>query len=163
MNKGFTMIEVIVTSIILSFVLLGVGSVLVISQKTADMTFKTYMKRTQLTNAFDLLKNDIRMGSRVEVVAGNSELIIYDDANLEFSRYSKNGKGKLERNYNDGISKMKQILNMNKVKFDWFFSEINNTSANIAMEASYECSDSKGNDKGNDWEQMIIICRNHIK
>ena len=163
MKKGFSLIEVLVTSIILSIVLLGVGSVLIISQKTADMTFKTYMKRTQLTNAFDLLKNDIRKGSRVEVVNGSSELIIYDDADQEFSRYSKKGEGKLERSYDDGIAKMKQILNMNEVKFDWFFSEVNNTSVDIAMEAFYENSDSKGSDKGNDWEQMIVMCRNHIR
>ena len=159
MNKGFTLIEVMVTSIILSVVLLGVGSVLVISHRTADMTFKTYMKRTQLTNAFDILKNDIRRGSRIEVGAGNQELIVYDLNNTESSRFYKNKKGQLVRE-KSGISR---ILNMNEVKFNWAFTETSNTSAGVAMEASYECSDSKGDVKGNEWEQITVNCRNRIK
>ena len=155
MQKGFTLIETLVTALILSIVLLGTSSVLALSHQISDSTFKIFMKRSQLTNAFDLVKNDVRSGSRIETSNNNSKLIIFDENNAIYCSYYKDSNNNLVRK-----SAGNEItLNMNDVKFDWLFSGSNN-SLSVSMSASY---DIVANSNSSEWEQMNIYCRNHIR
>ena len=159
MKKGFTLIEVLVTATILSFVLLGVGSVLALAHESSDLTFKTHMKRFQLTNAFDIVKNDVRRGSLIEVASSGLELKIFDSSNKEFSTYSKNRNGDLVRTHNGKTN----VLNMKPVKFDWKFEGTSNTSVFIAMKSSCESSTKEESGISGTWEELIVYCRNNIR
>ena len=156
MKKGFTLVEVMVTSLILSFVLLGVGAAMTLSNDIYKDTFETYIQRAQLTNAFDLIKNDIRKGARVEVVSG--KLSIYNNDNQLFCEYYGNEDGDLFKESKDGKFK----LNNGKVTINHSFEFNGNSSAFISLSSNFNGQTSSKGGGSKDIEKITVNCRNHV-
>ena len=158
MRKGFTLIEVLVTSVILSFVFFGVGSAMVLSNDIYKTTFETFIQRAQLTNSFDLIKNDIRSAARVEIAKDNNKLSIFNNSNNLICEYYSDEDGNLVKESKNGSHK----LNTGKVSFSWAFESNGNSSAFISMNSNFNKNSTEKGGTSN-WEKITVNCRNHVR
>jgi len=79
--KAFTLIEALVTALIASIILAGIGSVFVISCRESDRAVAKFSGRTVSDVVFGIFTEAVRPAKKVQVV-NSSKLLVTDDSGI---------------------------------------------------------------------------------
>lgn len=77
MRKAFTLVEVLVTSVILSFVLAGTATVIPLATKLSTQAINRSRLASYASGILNTITSDIRVGSAVNLATHN-KIVIYD-------------------------------------------------------------------------------------
>jgi len=116
-KKGFTLIEVLVTSIILGFVLTGTAMVMQLNTRLSNEGIAEAFLQSNLQNVTQRLSSDVRKGCTLSLSNNNNTFTIKDNAGSSVIWVYNPRNKKITRNNTEilaiGVDKAEYICNFN--------------------------------------------------
>ena len=157
MKKAVTLLEVLVTSIILGIVLTGVSTFLTIAFNSSGRIIAEERAQSELSLIMNLIKKDIRNGSKIKVIGNKLTVFLknIDESHSVISEYELRTDDKSLYRTADGTTKKLNRL----IEFDndstFFFQD-----SDIRAKISLKLITSENNIVKRCQARSYITCRN---
>jgi len=156
-QKGFTLIEVLVTSLVMSIVLAGVGSVLIVSARLNNESVAEAFLQTNLQGVLKSLAADVRNGQLINI-SPNGKWFIVEDDNGNQIKWSYDVRNKQLKRNNHTVG----MYGADKAEFICEFSQ--NSDRNVTIKLKLDIT--KGTNclasTGNELVVYRFNCRNTV-